>query len=164
MTIYTANKTSACLLVDYATEKWGPQAGNDDPETEKLFLIIYDLYIKARSYAIINKVAFWLAVIAGILVLLWPSLAVISKDYYGFDIKFLNSAVVQTTVTGLSVLIFSVYHHYKKSQMHIENLMRHIIYSEQTDQTLFDEVLKELERIDAGFSFSDAVSKKKKKQ
>jgi len=26
MSIFTANKTSARLLVDYASEKWGPQA------------------------------------------------------------------------------------------------------------------------------------------
>ena len=40
--------------------------------------MLYDMYIKARSYALINKIAFWLAILAGIMVLVWPSIAIIS--------------------------------------------------------------------------------------
>ena len=163
MSIYTANKTSARLLVDYASEKWGPKSDGTNPESERLYLMIYDLYIKARSFAIINKVSFWLAIIAGIMVLVWPSLAIITKDF-GFEKEFLKSAIVQTTVTGLAALTFAVYSHYKKRQMHVENLMRLVIYSGPSDQALIDEVLKEMERIDAGFSFSEAVARKGKKE
>lgn len=159
MSIFTANKTSARLLVDYASEKWGPQANDKDPQMEKLFLMIYDLYIKARSYAIINKVAFWLAVVAGIMVLAWPSLAIITK-YFGFDKDFLKSAIVQTTVTGLAAFTFAVYSHYKKRQMYVENLMRYVVYSDHQNQALLERVVKEMDRIDTGFSFTDAVAKK----
>ncbi|HER45274.1 MAG TPA: hypothetical protein ENO12_00480, partial [Thermoplasmatales archaeon] len=131
MSIFTKNKTSARLLFDYAVEKWGPQAPGRDPRTEKLLLLLSDLYIKAGSYAILNKVAFWLAVIAGIMVLAWPLITV----GFEFKEKFPNSAIVQTTVTGLAALIFAVYNHYKKRQMYVENLMRHIIYSERSERS-----------------------------
>ena len=129
---------------------------------EKMFLMIYDLYIKARSYAIINKVAFWLAAITGIMVLVWPSLAIITKDF-GFEKEFLKSAIVQTTVTGLAALTFAVYSHYKKRQMYVENLMRYVIYSAQPSQNLVDKVVNEIDKIDTGFGFTDAISKQKKK-
>ena len=162
MSIFTPNKTSARLLVDFASQKWGPDAKNTTAESERRFLIIYDLYIKARSYAIINKTAFWFAILAGIMVLVWPSLAIVTKDF-GFEKEFLKSAIVQTTVTGLAALTFFVYSHYKKRQMYVENLMRHVIYSDESWEGLIDKVLKEVERIDAGFSFSDAIVKKSKK-
>lgn len=161
--LYSANKTSAKLLVDYASEKLASGPGDDNSESEKKFLMIFDLYIKARSYSIINKTAFWLAVIAGIMVLAWPSLSIITSDF-GFEKEFLKSAIVQTTVTGLAALTFAVYSHYKKRQMHIENLMRYIIYSGLSDQELLEGVLKEMERIDAGFSFSEAITKKGKEK
>lgn len=159
MAIYTANKTSARLLLDFAAEKWGPQSQNQDPHLEKRFLMIYDLYIKARSYAIINKIAFWLAIMAGLSVLAWPSLAIITKDL-GFDKEFLKSAIVQTTITGLAALTFAVYNHYKKRQMYVENLMRRVVYSEQSGQALVEGVMEEMLKIDTGFSFSDAISHK----
>lgn len=159
MSIFTANKTGARLLVDYALEKWGPQTSNENPQNEKRFLMIYDLYIKARSYAIINKVAFWLGIIAGIMVLVWPSLSIITKDF-GFDKEFLKSAIVQTSMTGFAALIFAVYSHYKKRQMYVENLMRYVIYSDQSNQALLERVLKEMARIDTGFSFTDTTEKK----
>lgn len=160
MSIYTANKTSAKLLVDYASKKWISGPDDSNPGSERRFLMVYDLYIKARSYAIINKIAFWLSVMTGIMVLAWPSLSIIVNDF-GFEKEFLKSAIVQTTVTGLAALAFAVYSHYKRRQTHVENLMRHIIYSRQSDDSLINNVLKEIERIDAGFSFSQAISKKK---
>lgn len=161
MSIFSENKTSARLLIDYAEEKWIKQAEASYPQQEKLFLILYDLYIKARSYAIINKVAFWLSILAGIMVFIWPSLAVISKDF-GLNLAFFESAIVQTTVTGLAALTFAVYSHYKKRQLYVENLMRYVIYAEQPDQALVDKVLKEMEKIDTGFSFANTISKKDK--
>lgn len=162
MSIFTPNKTSARLLVDFASQKWGPEANDATRDSEKRFLIIYDLFIKARSYAIINKIAFWLAFFSGIMVLVWPSLAIITKDF-GVEREFLKSAMVQTTITGLAALTFAVYSHYKKRQMYVENLMRHVIYSDESGEDLIEKILKEVERIDAGFSFSEAVMKKTRK-
>lgn len=54
-TIFTPNKTSARLLVDFAAKHWA----HSDIEALRLrYLMLYDLFIKARSYAILNKVFF----------------------------------------------------------------------------------------------------------
>jgi hypothetical protein len=98
-------------------------------------------------------------VAAGIMVLAWPSIAVISKDF-GVDKEFLKSAIVQTSVTALAVLTFAVYSHYKKRQMVMENLMRHVVFSNDATEALLERVLKEMERIDTGFVFSESILKK----
>ncbi|MEM8933683.1 MAG: hypothetical protein AAGE94_21010 [Acidobacteriota bacterium] len=155
MSIYTPNKTCAKLLVDYATERWGESASGE--ARPRRLLMMFDLYIKARSYAILNKVAFFASILAGIMVLVWPSLAIVSIDF-GMEIEFLKSAIVQTTVTGLAALTFAIYSHYKKRQMYMENLMRVVVFSDESDHELSERVLKEMERIDSGFSFSGSLS------
>ena len=160
--VFAPNKTSAKLLVDFAAKTWGIGVANVPVELQRRYLMVYDLYIKARSYALINKVSFWLAIMAGILVLAWPSIAVISKDY-GVEREFLESAIVQTTVTGLAALMFAIYSHYKKRQTYMENLMRYIIFSEEVTGSLVEKVMVELERVDSGFAFSEAVMKKSNK-
>ncbi|MDN4500969.1 hypothetical protein QX776_00995 [Alteromonadaceae bacterium BrNp21-10] len=157
--IFTPNKTSGRLLVDYAKRYWHVDTDNVSAECHKRYLMVYDLYIKARSFALINKIAFWLAIIAGILVLTWPALAVVSKDF-GFEKDFLKSAMVQTTVTALAAMLFALYSHYKKRQMHMENLMRLLIYSPENETSLLDTILKELEKMDSGFSFSASIMNK----
>lgn len=163
MAIFTPNKTSAKLLADYAAEKWGPGANESNPEAERRFLLTYDLYIKARSYAIINKIAFWLSAGLGAMVLVWPSLAILTRDF-GVEKEFLESAIVQTTVTGLAALAFALYSHYKKRQMSVENLMRYVIYSVASGDALVEKVLNEMQRIDAGFSFSEIIAPKNKQE
>lgn len=161
MSIFTPNKTCAELLVDYASEAWNSKSEDLSAESRKRYLLIYDLYIKARSYAIINKLAFCFAIITSIMVLAWPSFAIVMKDL-GIEMEFFKSAIVQTTVTGLAALTFAVYNHYKKSQMYVENLMRHIVYSDQLNQTSIEAILKEIEKIDVGFTFSGTTTKKDK--
>jgi len=82
--IYTPNKTSAKLLVDFASSQWGINTGEASAERQNRFLMVYDLYIKARSYALINKVAFWFAIAVGVSVLVWPSLAFVPQGF-GFE-------------------------------------------------------------------------------
>ena len=157
--IFSSNKTSAKLLVDFAKERFLEMDKKDISSNSERFLMIYDLYIKAKSYIIINKISFWFAIAAGIMVLLWPSIAIVSKDF-GFDKEFLKSAIVQTTITAIAALTFSVYSHYKKRQLFTENLMRYVVLSEDSLQNLKDKVIQEMERIDMGFSFSQAILKK----
>lgn len=154
--IFSPNKTSARLLVDFAADSW---ATSNTIEQRRRYLMVYDLFIKARSYAILNKIFFWLALLFGVAVLLWPSIAVISKDL-GMEMVFLESAIVQTSVTGLGALMFAAYSHYKKRQTHAENLMRHLIFSDESSESLLDKILKEMERIDQGFVFSESIGKK----
>lgn len=153
-TIFSPNKTSARLLVDFATKTWA----SSDSESQRLrYLMLYDLFIKARSYAILNKVFFWFALMAGIVLLIWPAIAFrLDSLRVGF------SAIVQTSVTGLAALMFALYSHYKKRQVHAENLMRHVVFSSDTTEALFAKILQEIERIDQGFLFSESISKKAK--
>ncbi len=156
--LYSANQISAKLLLEFAQKNWidnNPAAALADHQR---YLMMHDLYIKARSYSLINKVAFWFALLLGIAVVVWPSFAVISQDF-GWQKEFLKSAIVQTTVTAFAGLAFAIYAHYKKRQVYIENLMRSIVYAPAWDDTLLVGVLKELERIDSGFGFAQALSK-----
>jgi energy-converting hydrogenase Eha subunit A len=160
--IFSPNKTSAKLFIDFARSQILWDKASENPESLKRYLLIYDLYIKARSYAIINKIFFWIAIISSIMVLVWPSIAIITKDI-GIEKNFLNSAVVQTTITGLAALTFSIYNHYKKRQVFTENLMRSAVFSDEKLNDLKDRVIKEMERIDAGFSFAEVVTSKTSK-
>ena len=107
----------------------------------------------------LNKIAFFLSFFFCIMVLLWPSIAIVSHDY-GWEKEFLKSAVVQTTITGIAVLTFAINSHYKKRQLHTENLMRYALYSEDSLAEVKEKVIQEMARIDTGFNFSQAVFKK----
>lgn len=155
MDIFKPNQTSANLLVTYAEEKYYKAGENQNIEK---YLIVYDIFIKARSYYIINKIFFFLALLSGVIVLLWPSLAIFAEDF-GWKKGFLNSAIVQTTVTGIAALTFSLYSHYKKRQMQAENLMRFTIFSEDALIHIKDYVVQEMEKMDAGFSFGKITVK-----
>lgn len=158
MSIYTPNKTSAALLVEFAEKKWGPSSKDVSNDDQSRFLLIYDLYIKARSYAIINKVTFWFSLLGGLLVLIWPALSTLD-EHFDMDIAYLQTAVVQTTVTGIAALMFAIYSHYKARQMHFENLMRRITHEINFSDSFRDSVLEEIEKLDTGFKFGLASEK-----
>lgn len=151
-TLFSPNKTSARLLVDFAGDSWGKSTS---PPQRMRYVMVYDLFIKARSYAILNKFFFGFALISGVLLLIWPAVA-FKLD--GLGVGF--SAIVQTCVTGLAALMFALYSHYKKRQTHAENLMRHVIFSSEPTEVLFEKILREMERIDQGFVFSELVLNK----
>ncbi len=155
----SANQTSARHLMESAFREWGMAESTVSTEMRQRHVMMVDLYIKARSYAVLNKLSFVLAILAGIMVLAWPSLAVISKDY-GLEKDFLKSAIVQTTVTGLAALTYGVYSHYKKRQMYVENLMRYVFFTDDSTKVVLKKVMKEIERIDAGFVFSESAPDK----
>ncbi len=158
--LYSANQISARLLLDFAQKNWIDNNPAAALAEHRRYLMMHDLYIKARSYSLVNKVAFWFALFLGIAVVVWPSFAVISQDF-GWQKEFLKSAIVQTTVTAFAGLAFAIYGHYKKRQVYIENLMRTIVYAPTWDDSLLDGVLKEMERIDSGFGFAQALTKTK---
>lgn len=153
MPLISANQTSASMLLEYGRKRWTGEAGADH------LALLSDLYIKARSYALINKVAFVFALMAGIAVLVWPSVAVITTDF-GFKRALFESAVVQTTITAIAALAFAIYGHYKRQQMSIENLMRYVLFSGDPLPALFDRISRQLSRIDTGFNFAEDFSKK----
>ncbi len=156
--LYPVNQISAKLLLEFSQKMWLENNASAGLADHQRYLMMHDLYIKARSYSIINKVAFWFALLLGIAVVVWPSFAVISQDF-GWQKEFLKSAIVQTTVTAFAGLAFSIYTHYKKRQVYVENLMRSIVYAPTWDIAVVEHVLKEMERIDSGFGFAQAVVK-----
>ncbi len=154
---YSSNQTSASLLVRYAESVKKQASTENKQQAEQKFLLVYDIYIKAKSYALLNKIFFWLSGIAAVCVLLWPSLGIIFKNRLG-EMEWIKSAVVQTTVTGIAALTFAFYSQYKDKQVYAETLMRQVIFSEQSVTNLSLKVAGELARIDRGFSFGNFVS------
>lgn len=155
--IYHPSQTSASLLIAYAEQQKTLAPAPQQQQAEQKYLLLYDIYIKARSYALLNKVFFWLSLLAGVLVLLWPSLSIIFKARLQHW-EWVKSATVQTTVTALAALMFSFYSDYKDKQTYAETLMRYVMYSEQPANQLAVKVAEELARIDRGFSFN-SISK-----
>lgn len=156
--LYPVNQISARLLVEFAQKMWIDDTPTPSVADQQRYLMMHDLYTKARSYSIINKISFWFALLLGIGVVVWPAIAVIAQDF-GWEKEFLKSAIVQTTVTAFAGLAFAIYSHYKKRQVYMENLMRSIVYSESWEYSIVERVLKEMERIDSGFGFAQSLGK-----
>jgi len=161
--IFEPNQTSASMLIKYAQQRVENMKHSADPNKfdteEKRLVILYDLYIKARSYALLNKIFFWVSIFSAIAVLLWPSLSVILQAN---NYEWLKSAVVQTTVTGVAALAFAFYSQYKDKQTYTENLMRYAIFSEEEITIISEKVIEEIAKIDKGFSFSNLINRKNK--
>ena len=160
--IFSPDQTSASLLIRYAEK----QKLNADPahrvEAEKKYLLLYDIYIKARSYAVLNKTFFVLSLVFGLAVLLWPSLSIIFKSNLS-KWEWIQSATVQTTVTALAALMFTFYSDYKDKQTYAETLMRYTLFSEMPVSQLSVKISEELARIDRGFSFNSILGEKNEK-
>jgi hypothetical protein len=154
--IFSPNKTSAKFLLDCAREKFFNKSELTTDE-ESRFAIMFDLFIKARSWGIMNKICFCLDVMLAMMVVLWPFIVIISKDF-GLDKEFLKSPVAQTTIIGLAALISVAYNLYKNRQSSVENLMRFVLFSPEPFFELKDKVIREMARIDVGFvGFSRTV-------
>ncbi|MBO9402266.1 hypothetical protein [Shimia sp. R9_3] len=148
------NQTSAKLLLTFANQRFGGEGpGEFGDQAAVLLVLSSDLYIKARSYALLNKFGFWVALILALLVVVWPALSTFASD-----LAFLKSAIVQTSVTALAALSFALYAHYKKRQVAAENLMRLLVTAapKEADEVVA-RILSEIERMDQGFSFSQKV-------
>ncbi|MEM1046623.1 MAG: hypothetical protein AAGL24_10740 [Pseudomonadota bacterium] len=157
--IYEKMQTSASLMIRFSECRIKNAASDPTGDAEKRHLLLYDVFIKASSYSLLNKVFFWLSILFGVKVLLWPSLSIILKDRLetSENWHWIRSATVQTTVTGLAALMFAFYSQYKDKQTQAEGLMRHVLYSQEATQELSQRVAVELARIDRGFSFSSAI-------
>jgi len=158
---FSPNQTSASLLIQYAERLTRDAAPTHRAEAEKKYLLLYDVYIKARSYALMNKVFFVLSLIFGLAVLLWPSFAIIFKSNLS-KWEWIQSATVQTTVTAIAALMFAFYSDYKDKQTYAETLMRYTLFSELPVSELSVKVSEELARVDRGFSFNSILGEKGK--
>jgi hypothetical protein len=151
--------------MDYAKNRVCKASLNDSAEIttaddEQKLILIYDLYVKARSYAILNKVFFWLSIISAFAVFIWPSLGVVLKNT--LTQEWYKSAVVQTTITGIAAMMFAFYSQYKDKQTYTENLMRYAVFSDKPVNEVSQKIIEEIGKIDNGFSFSSVTDDKSK--
>jgi len=158
--IFDTWQTSASLLMEHAQQAVSEASPEEKPEALKKNLLMKDIYIKAWSYVIINKIFFFLSIISAIAVFLWPSLSIVFKRKWD-NKEWLKSATVQTTVTAIAALMFTFYSQYKDRQTNAESLMRYVVYSEKTAAELSLKVSEELARIDRGFSFTSILDNTK---
>lgn len=157
ISILNPTQTSAKLLMDYTKTAVCQSRGDGTakpatPNDERKLVLVYDLYVKARSYALLNKLFFGLSLVSAIAVLLWPALGVLMKDRLG-QRDWYQSAIVQTTVTGIAALMFAFYSQYKDKQTYTENLMRYAVFSDKPVFELSQKIIEEVGKIDSGFSF-----------
>jgi hypothetical protein len=157
--VFSSWQTSADMHIRHAQITLDKLPEEQRIEGEKKYLLLYDIYIKAHSYAIINKVFFFLSIVSALAVFLWPSMAVIFKSRLD-RWEWLKSATVQTTVTAVAALMFTFYSQYKDKQTSAENLMRYVVYSESKNAELAPKVTEELAKIDNGFSFNSLLGGK----
>ena len=147
------------MLIQVGRKKFGLENNEDDNgENFDRFVLLYDIFIKARSYYLMNKLFFFIALLSGVAVLVWPSVAILA-DSLSLKTEFWKSAVVQTTVTAIAGFTFSIYSQYKKKQLFAESLMRFVIWTDDTFQSIKDVVIQEMEKIDRGFNFNKIVNK-----
>jgi hypothetical protein len=157
--VFYSWQTSADMHIKHAKVVLDKLPEAQKEEGEKKYLLLYDIYIKAHSYAIINKIFFFVSIISALAVFLWPSMAVIFKSKLD-RWEWLKSATVQTTVTTIAAVMFTFYSQYKDKQTSAENLMRHVVYSEIKNAELAPKVTEELAKIDNGFSFNSLLGSK----
>ena len=108
-------------------------------------------YIKQWSYAVLNKVFFWLALIATMAVLVWPVLLVTLQSLKGLEL--VTSAITQAMATGIAAFFIGLYLHYKSRQTSTEMLLRTIAFGDIPPDKLAQVVNDELSRIDQGVRF-----------
>ncbi|MGR0481699.1 MAG: hypothetical protein ACTFAL_09925 [Candidatus Electronema sp. V4] len=142
-------KMSTEILLCYASERWGEK---DDVKSKRNLVIARDLNAKATSYSILNKIAFVFSVLFTVVSLLFPFIEMFIKNAMPGELS--SSSAFQTATTGLAAISIAIYNHYKKRQLYIENFMRHFLYLEKIEEKTIRKILKELQRVDAGFSFS----------
>ena len=157
--MFSVNQTSAGMMEAFARNHW--LTADSEPDLQKRYMLLFDLYIKARSYALLNKTAFVLTLFGVLSMLAWPVIAFINHDVEAF-LGVAESAAIQTAVSGLTAFGFALYSHYKKRQQQMENLMRRLCHSDQPYQQLVPQLLTEIERIDSGFAFAEHLPGVKK--
>ncbi len=157
--MFSVNQTSAAMMEAFARSQW--LTGESTPDLQKRYVLLFDLYIKARSYALINKAGFVLTLLGVLSLLAWPMIALLDQQMTAM-LGLAGSAAIQTAVSGLTAFGYALYSHYKKRQQQMENLMRRLCHSDLPYQQLIAPLLSEIEKIDSGFAFAEHLPGKKK--
>ncbi len=149
---YNLRQTSGGLLIEMLADR---ASADDAPaDARRRYEIACDVYIKQWSYAVFNKVFFWLSLLTSIAVLLWPVVLAFLNEYLAVDL--IEFAVTQTMVTAVSGLFIALYLHYKVRQTSAETLLRAIAFSDLSTEQLAAMAMEELSRIDQGVRFQQS--------
>ncbi|MCA8928456.1 MAG: hypothetical protein KDC18_10315 [Alphaproteobacteria bacterium] len=146
---YNLHQTSGAFLLEVLRRR---AEADDAPAADvRRYEIACDVYIKQWSYAVLNKVFFWLALAATLAVLVWPVLLATLKSLEG--LQLVTSAITQAMVTAVAAFFVGLYLHYKARQTSAETLLRSIAFGDQPPDKLAELVNQELSRIDQGVRF-----------
>ena len=139
--------------------------GATDTKTDKIRLtLVDDIYIKSWSYALLNKMCYWLSIGLAVLILLYPALGPVLKSeddetaLPGWVKRALSTSSVQTSLTALAAASFAFYAHYKERQSIAETLMRTLVVAETVTSDDLKDVVKQIAQMDKGFGFATATS------
>ncbi|MFK7877019.1 MAG: hypothetical protein AB8B71_14750 [Paracoccaceae bacterium] len=122
--------------------------------------LIDDIYIKAWSYSLLNKVCFWISIVLAVLVLIYPALGPVLKSDPGTSAlptwvaRAISTSSVQTSLTALAAATFAFYGHYKDRQSASETLMRQLVVREVIEPVYLDDVVQRIAQMDKGFGFA----------
>lgn len=147
-------KTSAEFLIDHIEDECDSQANG-----KKKHALAGDVYIKAWSYAMLNKVFFFLSLFGSLALILWPAIMVLKPEICGIkisDLSMQDAAIIQTVLTALTGFFIYLYRYYKSRQMFTENLLRYIAFTSHPIDELANRVIEGMEKLDKGFTFSTA--------
>ncbi|HEU0220612.1 MAG TPA: hypothetical protein VFR34_00165 [Paracoccaceae bacterium] len=147
---FKANQTSAAFLVGVLESR--AEAAGAGSDEELRHVLGHDIYIKAWSYAVLNKIAFWLAFVSCLGVLLWPVALVLLEATQ--SLSLIASALTQTMVTAIASFFILVYQHYKGRQTAAENLLRMVVFDPTPAKDLARAAIEEMAKIDKGVGFT----------
>ena len=154
-------KLNACQA-QYVIQKKLAQKEAISPEDQlqleqilAIFALSKDIEIKASSYALINKVFFWLSLFFAICIIALPIASTLTKDDSKLN-KILNPAQLPA-ITLLAGLCFNFYSEYKGKQTSAENVMRYTYFSQDPVQKKSEKVRKAIAEIDNGHDFSELI-------
>ncbi len=149
---YNLRQTSGGLLIEMLSERAGAEDASADDR--RRYQIACDVYIKQWSYAVFNKVFFWLSLLTSISVLAWPVVLAFMGSFASLDL--IESSITQTMGTAVSGLFIGLYLHYKARQTSTETLLRAIAFSDLSTDQLAAMAMEELSRIDQGVRFQQS--------
>lgn len=146
---YNPRQTSGAFLLEVLRRR--AEADDAPQEAVRRYELAFDVYIKQWSYAALNKIFFWLALLSSVAVLVWPALLATLKALEGFSV--VSSAITQTMATAVAAFFVALYLHYKARQTAAETLLRAIAFGAQPVEDMAATVSEELRRIDQGVGF-----------
>ena len=132
-----------------------------DLRKQKIHTLVKDLEIKSSSYALLNKVFFWLSLFFALCIISFPVIStLVPKD--SKSAKIFNPAQLPA-ITLLAGLCFTFYSDYKGKQTSAENLIRYAYNSSDKIEIISKTVRDGLAEIDSGHDFSELVKSEKTK-